>query len=149
MQRRAGGGSISAISPSGLGLTYDQHNFRKMLMEAIFHDGIREVGTALTVAKQRYAVVYGLNYLIYTQMLFGDPAMQLPWAHVALPRPPAVSIARSGNSVVLSWPAVTQDVYQQPTSVSGYLVWRGTTPYFDPNRPNCNCRRVATTSALT
>ncbi len=149
MQRRAGGGSIGAISPSGLGLTYDQHNFRKMLMEAIFHDGIREVGTALTVAKQRYAVVYGLNYLIYTQMLFGDPAMRLPWAEVALPQPPAVSIARSGNSVVLSWPAVTRDIYQQPTTVSSYLVWRSTAPYFDPNRPNCNCRRVASTAALT
>ncbi len=149
MQRRAGGGSVAAISPSGLGLTYDQHNLRKMLMEAIFHDGIRAVGTALTVAKQRYAVTYGLNYLIYTQMLFGDPAMQLPWANVALPQPPAVSIARSGSSAVLSWSAVTQDVFGQPTAVTSYLIWRSTTPYFDPNRPNCNCRRVATTSALT
>ncbi len=149
MQRRAGGGSIGAISPSGLGLTYDQHNFRKLLMEAIFHDGIREVGTALTVAKQRYAAVYGLNYLVYTQILFGDPAMQLPWADAAVPQPPAVSIGRSGSSAVLSWPAVMQDIYGRPTAATSYLVWRSTVPFFDPNRPNCNCIRVATTSALT
>ncbi|MCS6842915.1 MAG: C25 family cysteine peptidase [Caldilineales bacterium] len=146
MQRLAGGGSVAAISPSGLGLTSDQHTLRKVLMEAIFFDGIREVGTALTVAKQRYAATYGVVYLNYTQMLFGDPAMRLPWANVAVPKSPAVAISRSGSAAVLTWPAVTQDVYHQPTSVTGYHVWRGDSPYFDPLRPNCNCRRIATTS---
>lgn len=146
MQRLSGGGSIAAISPSGLGLTSDQHTFRKLLMEAIFFDGIREVGTALTVAKQRYAATYGMVYLLYTQMLFGDPAIRLPWANVPVPKPPSISVARSGSAAVLSWPAVTEDVNHQPTTVTGYHVWRGTTPYFDPLRPNCNCRRIATTS---
>lgn len=148
MQRRAGGGAVAAISPSGLGVTYDQHNLRELVMEALFHDGIREVGTALTVAKQRFVALYGNNYLIYTQMLFGDPAMVIPWTDVAIPKPPTVSIERSGSEAVLSWPAVQQDIFDQPTTVNYYIVWRSTTPYFDPNRPNCNCRRVATTSAL-
>lgn len=149
MQRRVGGGVVAAISPSGLGVTYDQHNLRKLVMEAIFHDSIREIGTALTVAKQRYVALYGNNYLIYTQMLFGDPAMVIPWADVAIPKPPVVSIERDGSNVVLSWPPVQQDIFDQTTTINYYIAWRGTSPYFDPNRPNCDCRRVATTTALT
>jgi len=78
MQRHAGGGSIAAISPSGLGATPDQLAFRKILLDVMFKDNVREVGRALTIAKQRFSQVYGKHYLVDTMTLFGDPAMRLP-----------------------------------------------------------------------
>ncbi len=78
MQRHAGGGSIAAISPSGLGLTADQHEFRKLLMDVMFKENVRELGTALTIAKRQYYQLFGNDYLIQTMTLFGDPALRLP-----------------------------------------------------------------------
>ncbi len=78
MLRRAGGGSIAAISPSGLGVTSDQQNFRKILMNVLFKDNVRELGRALIIAKRQYTQVFGANYLIPTMTLFGDPALRLP-----------------------------------------------------------------------
>jgi hypothetical protein len=78
MQRRAGGGSIAAISPSGLGITSDQRVFREILMTVMFEENVRELGRALTITKQRFAETYGANYLTQTMMLFGDPAIQVP-----------------------------------------------------------------------
>ena len=78
MQRHAGGGSVAAISPSGLGTTSDQLAFRKILLDVMFTDNVREVGRALTIAKTQFGQVYGKHYLIDTVTLFGDPAMRLP-----------------------------------------------------------------------
>jgi hypothetical protein len=78
MQRKSGGGSIAAISPSGLGLTDDQLAFRKILLDVMFKNNVREMGEALRVAKNLYHAQGGSDYLIATQMLFGDPAMRLP-----------------------------------------------------------------------
>ena len=78
MQRQPGGGSVAAISPSGLGTTGDQFQFRQILMTVIFRDGVRELGQALTITKQRYYAQFGANYLIATVMLYGDPALRLP-----------------------------------------------------------------------
>lgn len=78
MQRRNGGGSIAAISPTGLGTTAAQHAFRKVLLEVMFEDDVRELGPALTEAKHRYYQLYGAHYLIDTMTLFGDPALRLP-----------------------------------------------------------------------
>ena len=78
MQRHAGGGSVAAISPSGLGTTSDQLAFRKILLNVMFKDNVREIGRALTIAKTQFSQVYGKHYLIDTVTLFGDPAMQLP-----------------------------------------------------------------------
>lgn len=83
MQRLAGGGSIAAISPSGLGTTYEQVAFRRVLLTVMFKENVREIGPALTITKQRFAETYGAHYLTQTMMLFGDPAMELP---AALPR---------------------------------------------------------------
>ncbi len=77
MLRQPGGGSVAAISPSGLGVTTDQTNFRKMLMETLFTEGVRELGVALDITKTRFYQRYGNNYLIQTMMLFGDPALRL------------------------------------------------------------------------
>jgi len=78
MQRKVGGGSIAAISPSGLGYTVDQLAFRKILLDVMFKDNVREIGEALRVAKRLYRAQRGAEYLIATQMLFGDPALRLP-----------------------------------------------------------------------
>lgn len=78
MQRHIGGGSIAAISPSGLGLASDQQEFRKLLLDVMFKEDVRELGTALTTAKRQYYQIYGNNYLIQTMTLFGDPALRLP-----------------------------------------------------------------------
>jgi hypothetical protein len=78
MQRQNGGGSVAAIASSSLGLTLDQHALRQLLMQVIFHEGVRELGRALLLAKQRYYALYGPNYMLATMMVFGDPAMRLP-----------------------------------------------------------------------
>ncbi len=91
MQRHAGGGSIAAISASGLGITNDQLNFRIFLMDVLFQDGVRELGQALTIAKRQYYQVFGPNYQIQTMTLFGDPALRLPG-----PAPAASSVTDGG-----------------------------------------------------
>ena len=78
MQREAGGGSIAAISPSGLGLTDDQLAFRRILLDVMFKNNVREIGEALRLAKNLFHAQGGPDYLVATQMLFGDPAMRLP-----------------------------------------------------------------------
>jgi hypothetical protein len=78
MQRKADGGSIAAISPSGLGLTDDQLAFRKILLDVMFKNKVREIGEALRVAKNLYHAQSGPDYPIATEMLFGDPALRLP-----------------------------------------------------------------------
>jgi hypothetical protein len=82
MLRSTTGGSIAAISPSGLGKTVDQTRFRKILMDVIFRDGVLEIGTALTTAKRAYNAMYGADYVQYTTSLIGEPALRLPEASV-------------------------------------------------------------------
>ncbi|HEY53673.1 MAG TPA: hypothetical protein G4N94_09475 [Caldilineae bacterium] len=78
MQRLPNGGAVATISPSGLGYTYQQNEFRQKLMTALFADGTQEIGAALMIAKQRYYDLHGPHNLIDTMTLFGDPAMRLP-----------------------------------------------------------------------
>ena len=89
MLLKANAGSIAAISPTGLGTTNIQAEFRATLMDVIFHDGVRGLGEALLIAKQRFYQEYGEHYLIETMTLFGDPTLQLPssvkWSRSYLP----------------------------------------------------------------
>jgi hypothetical protein len=78
MHRWPSGGSVGAISPSGLGLTDDQLAFRGILLDILFKEHVAEIGDALMLAKQRFRTSGGADYLIATEMLFGDPAMRLP-----------------------------------------------------------------------
>ena len=78
MLRQPGGGSVAAISPTGLGTTDIQHEFRQMLLNVMFKDNVRELGRALTITKQQFYAKYGSQYLIDTMTLFGDPALRLP-----------------------------------------------------------------------
>ncbi len=148
MQRRAGGGSVAAISPSGLGTQADQQNFRLILMDILFEQGTRELGLALQQAKQQFAALYGDNYLLYTQSLYGDPALRLPGFAAAVPQAPRLGIAADGVDVALSWSAVERDIYERPLVVSGYEIWRSAIPYFAPGQPDCACEQVATTTGL-
>lgn len=77
MQRQPNGGSIAALSPTGLGTTQDQQAFRKVLLNVIFKDHVRDLGRALMIAKQQFADIYGTHYLTQTMTLFGDPAMKM------------------------------------------------------------------------
>ena len=89
MVRASNGGSVAAIAPSGEGLTYDQQIFRKILMDTLFKDGVRDLGRAMMITKRDYAfdpngkyAAYGaprgVNYLAYSMNLFGDPALRIP-----------------------------------------------------------------------
>ena len=135
MFRYDGGGSVAAITPSGEGLVPDQANFRRIMLDTMFKDGVRELGRALLVAKQQYVQTYGMNYLMYAMNFFGDPAMRIPQA-------PAVTATRSGNNVSLSWPAVT-------AMVPPYDIWRSTQPFFDPDATDCNCTKIGQTRGLS
>lgn len=53
--------------------------------------------------------------------------------------PPAVS----GTDVVLTWPAVAQDVHGNPMTASHYQVWRSQSPYCVPGSPGCPTPLVA------
>lgn len=78
MLRKEGGGSIAAFSPTGLGITADQHAFRKILLTVLFTEDVRELGPALLIAKQRFAQTYGAHYMTQTMSLFGEPALAVP-----------------------------------------------------------------------
>ena len=78
MLRQSRAGSIVAISPTGLGVTSAQHEFRKLLMDALFKDHASTLGEAMFNAKKQYFEKYGRHYLIETDTLFGDPTLPLP-----------------------------------------------------------------------
>ena len=127
-------GSVAAIAPSGEGLTFHQQIFRKILMDTLFKDGVRDLGRALTITKRDYAfdpngkyaaygAPQGVNYLAYSMNLFGDPALKIP-APCATPVSDT-TIRRTGAEVVLNWTAVAD--------AATYNVYRSNTnPYFDP-----------------
>ncbi|HEX4825674.1 MAG TPA: C25 family cysteine peptidase [Candidatus Polarisedimenticolaceae bacterium] len=54
-------------------------------------------------------------------------------------------VDKSGTSAVLTWPAVTTDIYGKAETVANYEVYRGTTPDFIPGPGN----RIATPTAAT
>jgi len=64
-------------------------------------------------------------------------------------RPPdfisSLKINKSGTNAVLTWAAVTTDIYGKPASIVSYEVYRGTTPNFVPGAGN----RIGTPSAPT
>jgi len=78
MLRQKNAGSIAAISPTGLGTTNIQYEFRSVLMNVIFNEGVHVLGDALLIAKQRFYEKHGQHYLIETMTLFGDPTLRLP-----------------------------------------------------------------------
>ncbi len=56
-------------------------------------------------------------------------------AEIDTPAAPAVSIAKSGSDITLSWSPVTQDTAGDAELAVAYEVWRSPTPYFAANDP--------------
>ncbi len=80
MNRYPNGGSVAAISPTGLGFTNDQHRYRQILMEEIFNHQQPTLGQALLATNRRYYDERGPHYMVDTMTIFGDPALPMPVA---------------------------------------------------------------------
>ena len=80
MLRQNNAGSIAAISPTGLGVTSIQTQFRETLLEILFKEDVHVLGDALLMAKQRFYEERGKHYIIETMTLFGDPTLRFPAA---------------------------------------------------------------------
>ena len=76
--RLEGRGAIASFTPSGLGIATGHEFLNKGLFDALFQDGVTELGPATTLAKLRlYRDTVGYRELIDTYLLMGDPAMTL------------------------------------------------------------------------
>ncbi len=153
MVRRPGGGTVASLSPAGLSLVGEQTPLRQRVMDTLFKQGVRELGRALTIAKQRFYIeLQGgsgrPDTLIYTMTLLGDPAMRIPDSGDR-PKAPLASAMRSDSSLALSWPAVTYNISNEPTTITGYGIWRSTTPYFNPADAVSSSTQVTTTLSLS
>ena len=86
--RADGKGSIGSFSPTGFGFAAGHDLLSQGLYQAIFQEGLTQLGPATTAAKVFLnAAGVGHTELIDTYMLFGDPATRLnlfPWK-VSLP----------------------------------------------------------------
>jgi uncharacterized repeat protein (TIGR01451 family) len=69
-------GAVASWSPTGLGLASGHDIMNKTLYQAVFFDGIIELGPATTLGKLAIAG-QGHDELIDTYTLFGDPALEL------------------------------------------------------------------------
>ncbi len=120
-----GRGSVADFAPSGLHIGSALLNLNRGLVLSLFRDRIREAGDAATQAKLYYFANSGAWHdVIDTQILFGDPAVRLR-VPATPPTPPEVDIEAKGADATLSWP--------HQLDSSQYEVWRGTSPYFDPD----------------
>jgi len=135
MQRMAGGGFAAGYAISGLAMANDINNLNGMILDALFKNGVREVGKALVGGKQLYRSTYGPSYILSTMMLYGDPAMRVPMSagtpHTT-PQPPNAEILQDGSGVTITWSPVTRDVDNQAEVVPYYEIWRSSQPYFNP-----------------
>ncbi|MBC8254948.1 MAG: hypothetical protein H8E35_13115, partial [Ardenticatenia bacterium] len=71
-------GAIASWSPVGLGVATGHEYLDRGFFDAVFADGVKEIGPATTQAKlYLFASTNGYRDLIDTYLLFGDPAMGL------------------------------------------------------------------------
>ena len=76
--RLEGRGAIASFAPSGFGIAAGHEFLNKGLFDALFQDGVTELGPATTLGKLRlYRDTVGYRELIDTYLLMGDPAMSL------------------------------------------------------------------------
>lgn len=123
---QAGAGSIGGLSPSGLHLGEALRVLDQGLTKSFFQDRIAATGDAVDAARSYYYANTDSSWhdVIDTSILFGDPALKL---RLPVPPPvaPDVDIAHSASEGVdLSWPHLEPD--------ATYEIWRGASPYFDP-----------------
>jgi hypothetical protein len=122
--RSGGGGGVAALMSTGMTETTGQHVLDASLFEGIFVKDIREVGDAISYAKQQLlADGAGYQDVSTTFLLFGDPAMRLK---VPLPTMPSgVGVQVIAGGISLSWQSSTDC---NGNGVVGYNVYRSTTP---------------------
>ncbi len=71
-------GAIATWSPAGLGYLWQEWSLMEQLFRALFVDDVRPLGAATTQAKlSAYAQDPGLEDLVQTFVLLGDPATEL------------------------------------------------------------------------
>jgi hypothetical protein len=122
--RKASVGAVASISPTYYGYPYGHDAFEKGFFLAVFHDGIQELGIALTKAKQ-HAMDEGYNTEPDGYLLMGDPAMKIKTTQSTLGEVDS-SIALVLGSVQLSWNTVE--------GASQIDIYRSTdAPYFTPS----------------
>jgi hypothetical protein len=80
-------GAVATFSPTGLGVATGHHVLQRRFYDALFQDGIRELGPATLAAKLALYATGGNYDLIHTFTVFGDPALRLrlPLSKVYLP----------------------------------------------------------------
>jgi hypothetical protein len=70
-------GAIAALSPTGLSLDAEAHEYHRVLLEEIFNGGHERLGDALLRAQERFADSGTLPELVGIYQLFGDPALRI------------------------------------------------------------------------
>lgn len=80
MMRTANGGAIACLVPSGPGVTQNHIKFDEQFERALFQDGLRGVGEAVTMARLHYALAGLPADMLYMFILQGDPFTQLAMA---------------------------------------------------------------------
>jgi hypothetical protein len=76
-------GAVSTFSPTGLGVATGHDALQRGFYDAVFNQGIKELGPA-TLAAKLSLYASGSNYdLLHTFTVFGDPALRM---HI--PEPP-------------------------------------------------------------
>jgi len=120
--RTEGKGSAAVLMPTGQTTTDGQHIFNTALYEAIFTQDTRELGAAISSAKQSLLANGDKYYeqVSKTFLLFGDPAMELKLPMPRRPRGLAAALREDG-AVAISWQAATDSV---GNPVAGYNLYR-------------------------
>jgi hypothetical protein len=115
--RELGRGAVASWSPTGLGVATGHDVLQKGLFQAIFQDGVIQIGPATTQAKlYLYANAAMYDELIETYVLFGDPATKL---QVILPEPStATPTATTDPSITPPSPTPTATPTSTPTPPS-------------------------------
>jgi hypothetical protein len=76
-------GAVASWSPTGAGLAAGHHYLHQGLYDALFVDGVRQIGPATLLGKLNLYYNAGGHHreLMDTYIVFGDPAMRLPIEH--------------------------------------------------------------------
>ena len=75
--RIVGKGAVASWSPTGQGSVAGHHLMNTAFYDAVFQDGIRELGPATLAGKLNLYLDGGEDYLVDTFILFGDPALHI------------------------------------------------------------------------
>ena len=73
-----GKGAVASWSPTGLGVAHGHDFLNKGFLEAVFVDGVRELGPATYAGKWRLYNAGVSPEQIEEYTLLGDPALQIP-----------------------------------------------------------------------